>query len=54
MRSHHAVDRRTLLRTAVVGGLAAAVPLGTATSAVAAPALARPDRPVLTHGVQSA
>ncbi|MEN3263254.1 alkaline phosphatase D family protein [Pseudonocardia sp.] len=53
MRSHHAVDRRTLLRTAVVGGLAAAVPLGTATSAVAAPALARPDRPVLTHGVQS-
>jgi alkaline phosphatase D len=53
MRSHHAVDRRTLLRTAAIGGLAAAVPLGTAAPAFAAPALARPDRPVLTHGVQS-
>ena len=53
MRSHHAVDRRTLLRTAAIGGLAAAVPLGTVAPAFAAPALARPDRPVLTHGVQS-
>ncbi|WP_433556290.1 alkaline phosphatase D family protein [Pseudonocardia xinjiangensis] len=52
MRSPH-LDRRTLLRTAAIGGLAAAVPLGSAAPAFAAPALARPDRPVLTHGVQS-
>lgn len=53
MCSHPAVDRRTVLRTATIGGLAAAVPLGTATAAFGAPALARQDRPVLTHGVQS-
>jgi alkaline phosphatase D len=49
---HHSVDRRTLLRAAAIGGLAAAVPLTTATAAGAA-ALVRSGRPVLTHGVQS-
>src|SRR4051812_29991156 len=53
MRSHHAVDRRTLLRTAAIGGLAAALPPGTPPPPFAAPAPARPERPVLTHGVQS-
>jgi alkaline phosphatase D len=54
MRSpRDAVDRRTLLRTAAIGGLAAALPLGTAAPAFAAPAFAPSGRPVLTHGVQS-
>lgn len=42
------VDRRTVLRGAAVGGLVAGLPV-----AAAGPALARPGRPVLTHGVQS-
>jgi alkaline phosphatase D len=53
MRSPHAVDRRSVLRAAAIGGLAAAAPLAAATPAVAAPALARSGTPVLTHGVQS-
>src|SRR4051812_11642744 len=50
---HRAVDRRTVLRSTAIGGLVAAVPLGTATSAIAAPAVVPSGRPVLTHGVQS-
>lgn len=50
---HHTLSRRTVLRTATIGGLVAAVPLGAASPAFAAPALVRTDRPVLTHGVQS-
>lgn len=46
-------NRRTLLRTTVIGGLAVGLPIGAATPAAAGPALLRPDRPVLTHGVQS-
>jgi alkaline phosphatase D len=50
---HRAVDRRTVLRSTAIGGLVAAIPLGTATSAIAAPAVVPSGRPVLTHGVQS-
>jgi alkaline phosphatase D len=54
MRSpRDAVDRRTVLRTAAIGGLAAALPLGTAVPAFVAPAFAPSGRPVVTHGVQS-
>jgi alkaline phosphatase D len=52
MRFSHDLDRRTVLRAAAIGGFAA-VPLGAASPAFAAPALARADRPTLTHGVQS-
>ena len=41
-------DRRTLLRSATVGGVVAALPV-----TFTAPALARSGRPALTHGVQS-
>jgi alkaline phosphatase D len=46
-------DRRSFLRAAALGGLTAALPLGTATPVRTAPGLLRADRPVLTHGVQS-
>ena len=46
-------NRRVLLRTTMIGGLAVGLPIGVATSAAAGPALLRTDRPVLTHGVQS-
>jgi alkaline phosphatase D len=44
-------DRRSFLRAAALGGLAAAV--GSVTPVRAAPGLVRTERPVLTHGVQS-
>ncbi|MGH3810843.1 MAG: alkaline phosphatase D family protein [Pseudonocardiaceae bacterium] len=47
------LSRRQLLRTTVIGGLVAGLPIGATTSAAAGPALLRTDRPVLTHGVQS-
>ncbi|HKR48154.1 MAG TPA: alkaline phosphatase D family protein [Pseudonocardiaceae bacterium] len=47
------LNRRQLLRTTVIGGLAAGLPIGAITAAAAGPALLRADRPVLTHGVQS-
>ncbi len=53
LHGSRSVDRRTVLRTATIGGLAAAVPLAAAAPAFAAPSAARSDRPVLTHGVQS-
>jgi alkaline phosphatase D len=46
-------NRRQLLRSTMIGGLAAGLPIGAATPAAAGPALLRVDRPVLTHGVQS-
>ncbi|MGQ0774254.1 MAG: alkaline phosphatase D family protein [Pseudonocardiales bacterium] len=46
-------NRRVLLRTTMIGGLAVGLPIGVATSAAAGPVLLRADRPVLTHGVQS-
>jgi alkaline phosphatase D len=53
MRLRRAVDRRTVLRTAAIGGLAA-VPFGvTACAAPPSAGLVRSDRPILTHGVQS-
>ncbi|MGH3687368.1 MAG: alkaline phosphatase D family protein [Pseudonocardiaceae bacterium] len=47
------LSRRQLLRTVVIGGLAAGLPIGAAIPASAGSALLRTGRPVLTHGVQS-
>ncbi|MEU9823118.1 alkaline phosphatase D family protein, partial [Pseudonocardia alni] len=48
-----ALSRRSLFRTAAAGGLAGAAALALPGTALAAPALVRSGRPVLTHGVQA-